>query len=308
MADSASPPATSVGIALASDAAGAIPDASGNAPVTTPAVENAAVPTPEVKAKAEKDGARFAAFAKKEKAIRDAQGRFQSEITAREAQLATAAAQLEAERQEIAAYKAVKAAAKLKPMEWLKHAGLTYEQLTEAQLNGGEPGPSLEVQALQDRIDAAEKREAERLEAQKRATLEATQAQRSAVVEQFRADVNDFVAENAEKYELTALYEQGSLVAQVIEENYNLTKKIMKTSDAAEAVEEYLEQQALKATATKRVQGKLKPAAPVVVPSEKAPAQPRVTLSNDMTQTSPGNISASTEKERMSRAMARLTK
>jgi hypothetical protein len=79
-------------------------------------------------------------------------------------------------------YQKLKTRAKHNPEEWLKHAGLTYDEVTEFYLNGGSPKVPMEVLEMQEKMSKWEKeREEERLQSQEK--------QKHAAVEAFKSKI-----------------------------------------------------------------------------------------------------------------------
>jgi hypothetical protein len=172
-----------------------------------------------------------------------------------------------------------------------------FELIGEAARNHGKAPVQAETYALQQRLDQMEAQAKAERQAAQEESQKSRQAQAQAAETAFRAEVSDFVKENAETYELTALYEQADSVYAVIEAVYAETGKIISTKEAAEKVEAKLEEMADRALKTKKVSAKIKPP---------EPATPK-TLSNDLAQSSFGGA-AKSEQERMARAMAALDK
>ena len=245
-------------------------------------------------------GSGFAVLSKKEKAFRE-------KVAAEKAALARERAEVEALRKEAESWKSKDALKKTKPLEWLKEHGLSYEQLTEVQLAGGEPTPSLLVDEVKGEVADLRKAIAE----EKRQALEAEQSRLKAetdrVLEAFGKQCEQFIGQNAEKYEYTHLFGQAALVRQVVEEHYNVHKKVLSIPEASDIVEAYLEKEAEKLTASKKFKAKVgAPVLPPKAPPEKSAveAQPR-TLSNLMAGSTTVRIGRN-EDDREARALKAL--
>jgi hypothetical protein len=180
-----------------------------------------------------------------------------------------------------------------------------YELIAESARNHGKAPVQAETYALQQRLDAMEAQRKADLEAQTKASQQSAREQAQAAEAAFRSEVADFVKENAETFELTALYEQTDAVYATIDAHYEKTMRdtgkgeILPTKKAAELVEAKLEELVAKAMKAKKIAAKL--------PKEPDPT-PK-TLSNDLSQqTTFVTGPAKSEQERMARAMAALEK
>ena len=91
----------------------------------------------------------------------------------------------------------------------------------------------------------------------------------------FQEEIGSFVAQNPEKYELIEASNANDLVFDVIEEHYNETGSILDIEEAADAVEDYLEQEANKFMKLRKISSRLG-----VDPRELEQLE-QVTLSND---------------------------
>jgi hypothetical protein len=261
------------------------------------AVEPAVEAKPAVdKVSQERASTRFAALARKEAEV------FRKSQAIRQQQ-----AELARQAEELKAFQAARQQAKLNPLDALKQLGLTYDELTEFVLNDNKPTPSAEVQSVRQEIEefkrqaAEERRRAE--EQQKSMLLEEQQR----VVEAFREEVNDYVSQHSETYELTALYGGANLVSEVIEEHFRQSGKLMSIPEAAKLTEEYYEDLARKAQATKKFAATQQKATPPQVSSQGTVPKLGPTLTNDLTVTAAARAqSPRTDAERIAAAMARL--
>lgn len=111
-------------------------------------------------------------------------------------------AALEKERAEIEAFKASKAAARKDPIKYLEEAGLTYDELTQVYLNGGQPPADLQVKEVRNELEAYKRQEEERRKSEIEAHEAALKARRSELERQYLDQVTTHVKTAGEKYEL----------------------------------------------------------------------------------------------------------
>jgi hypothetical protein len=187
-------------------------------------------------------------------------------------------------------------AAKADPIKWLESGGHNYEKATAQMLNGGKQTPEQLVELTRAELADYKKQQAEAQASAARSEQERINAQINAQRSEWRAGIVDFVKTNAAKYELTHQQGRHELVADVISQHYEDTKKlgeprVMGADKAAELVEEYLEAQADKLLQTAKLAARYKLV--TAEPTPAAPAQPRTapTLSNAV-----GASSASAQK------------
>ena len=263
----------------------------------------ASTPAPEPEKPREQNSARFAALARKEQEV----FRKQQAIRQQQAELARQA-------DEVRAFNAMRHQALQNPLEALKSLGLTYEQITDYVLNDNKPTPSLEVQSVRQEIEALkQQQQLERQRILEEQRQMQTQQQQE-IIENFREEVNEYVAQHADTYELTSLYGGANLVFQVIEEHYTQqlnegigAPKVMSIPEAAKLVEEHYEDLARKAQATKKFAATQQKVASPQIP-QTAPA-PRIgpTLSNDLNASVAANPQRPrSDADRIAAAIARL--
>lgn len=180
------------------------------------------------------------------------------------------------------AYEKAKAEAARNPDAYLKAAGLTYQQVTEFYLNRGQPTPEMQQTEVQKQI--AELRE----EIAKRDQRDA-ERERTKSVEAFRGRVSKFIAQGGEATELCQQEgeEAVDLVGGIIEAHYKRSGKVMAIDEAVKRAESALEQRANKYLQTKKIGGRLPPAAPKSAapkaarsPGQKPSSVPPKTLTN----------------------------
>lgn len=154
---------------------------------------------------------------------------------------------------------------KKNPKEALSLLGLTYDEITQAQLNDGELPPQVEIKKLREEIEAyksAQKQEkdheTERALAQAKSQAE---AQEQKAIESFKSEIGQYLTDNSARYELIQYEANQDLVYDVVDEYYTRTQalaqkrfddgeitqdqvvgKVMTIKEAADKVEEFLEQ------------------------------------------------------------------
>lgn len=246
--------------------------------------------------------AKFAALARKEKRMRDEMGRFtasRAEWVAREKSISDRESAWEQEF-------------KTNPIAALKKRGITYEDISKAVLNDDKFEPSVEIKSVKDEI-ASLKKEAQEKEtrAQEDARRQREQAEQEAI-EAFKGGIATFIGENKEKFELVSIFDAGELVFQTVEEHYARTSKagtpkVLSVDEACQMVETYLENEIERtAQASKKFQSKYG-ALKTKEEAPKKPAATTTTLSNQATsRASPSMLPASTENDRIKRALAAL--
>jgi hypothetical protein len=253
----------------------------------------------------------FAAMAKKDR-----------ELRALQMQIKSQRAQLEQREAQMARFEQLK---HQNPVEAVKALGLSYEDLTNFQLAGGQtPTAEMEINNIKQQMTAyVQKQEAEKQQAQAR-IQRAQEAQVQQTLQGFRRDVSEFVKSKPDEFELTNIEGEDAvaLIADTIEQEFYRTKQIMPKEKAAALVEEYLTQDMEKKRAAKKWQAKQEaevkqelPPGFVASAAGKAAMEravnslsgPRPTLNNSMTSsTSLSMTSQRIDSDRMRRAAAAL--
>lgn len=267
-------------------------DASGS-PAKPAEQAQAASPEP----KKESDAARFAALAKREREAFKAQ---QEAKALRE--------QIKAELAQVEAWKAAQGLAKTNPLAFLEQQGLTYEQLTQLMLSGGQDSPAAAAKAVEQRLDA----KIQSIEAREQAAKDAQAARQAEesrrTIETHEREAVEFVTGAADKYELTNMLGMQEEVPKLIRLAYQKavkageTPKVMTFEEAADLVEKHLEAQAVKVQKAKKFQAK---EAPKSAPQgEKRSVESAGTLTNDLTVSTSGPpIRYLSEQERVDNAL-----
>lgn len=231
---------------------------------------------------------RFAALAKKERAIQKRE------------------AEIKAQLAKVEAYEQAQKQAAQNPLKYLESLGLSYEQITQFMLNGQKPTPELELQSVKQQIEQMKQEQVAKEEAAKKAQEAQAKAEYQRTLSEFSQEVSDFVKQNADTYELTAMYQGESIIQATIEQYYNQTKKIMSIKDASDLVEKYFEDQVTAAQKAKKFQAKQTPKEQSQPKREPVSKQSTPTISNELTSSAPSLLPAKTEQDRLNRALAAL--
>ena len=229
----------------------------------------------------------------------------------REEKVAAREKVLEAREAKITEFESVKATNPRKALELL---GMTYQDLTMAELNDGTPTPDLQVKNLEGKLDTLRKELTDKDRAvAERAKTEA-QAAEAKATEDFKTEIASYIDANPDACELIKFEGQRDLVFAVINTHYERTidantgvGKVMTIAEAAEKVEKFLDFKYQKALELKKFQTRVVPAKPLVPkPQNPTGQKPQArTLSNGMS----GNSGAPktrilTDEERVQKAVA----
>lgn len=277
------------------------------------AVDAAPLTPPEEK-KADDSSSKFAALAKKEKAI----VKQQAEIKAKEGAFAQREAAI-AERE--AQIKESEAMWETDVLKALEMKGYTYQKLTDMILSGkvapdkAPEDPITYAKSIEEKLrkEFTDKENA-REEAAKRANADAAAKEEKDLAEayeQYRTEVASFTKENEAEYELINMYGQQELIIDTVKEYYEKNKRVLSTKEASDMVENYLYDEAQKALNSKKFAASKKTAETtaekIVAPAtNKLKSAPTKTLSNNLTPTMSSVLPSATDAERMKRAMAKL--
>jgi len=263
------------------------------------------------------DAEKFASAARREKASRDLENRAKSEWQKSEAAI-----------NEAKSYQAEKLEFKKDPFAFMeKHFGMTYEQLTELQLNGGKPTEtmSLRVEMEEFKAQQAKKAEEDRTAAEKR-QAEEQEAEANRQIAEFKKGIPEKLKSIAKLDMINLLEpeEQGEEIFKIIESHWadeeekfakdpNYQQTMLGVEEAADILEEILTEQFIaKASRTKKwgetIKGANKPPTP---PGEKTNqesgfSQTRTLTNDNGVGSSPSLLPPTTEAERMKRALSAL--
>jgi len=235
---------------------------------TATTVETAPEPEPE---EDPKFASRFAALTKKER-----------EIIQRERAFKEQQAKLQA-------YEKAMQQAKQNPLEYLQAAGLTLEEALQQIINEGKEPTE------QDRLSSVEQKIKDYEEHQRQLQIRAQEYRKQQELATIHKEIESFVEQNEEQYELIKAYNNIDLVWNVIERTYMETggKVHLTTEQACQAVEEQLLSEKMEelelARKLKKLQAKLAPE--VSAESKQQPVSktvsPTLTNSGGTVSTSP---------------------
>lgn len=270
-----------------------------------------AKPAPDPAAEANKKY--LAQYARKERELQATKESFRKEQEAFRAERESSASSTAAERAKWAEMEKMVARGRLDPMAAMeKLFGVTYDDLTEARLNGKTPAGLEAKHALKELDDfkaqiAEEKRlvqeERQRAEAEGRTKTEAQQrAEEKETADFLRRDVRDFVAREPDKYEAINAFGAHDLVAQAMQREWVASGTYLQYGEAADRVEAQLREEALKLEGQKwykaRSEGAKQPTASALPP-------PGQTLTNDLTPgTAPAQKRRRSDQERIDAGIA----
>lgn len=239
--------------------------------------EGQTTPAAEAQKPDDKFAPKFAALSRKEKELRQREQQYQTESQ----KIAQEKAELEKWRQEkTATESAFQKKLKNNPLQTLQELGITFEELTQMQLNEQNPTPEMLIKRTREELEQGYKSELEELRnAMKQKEQDAEQKQFEETVSGFKSQIADFVDSNADTYELIKMNDAQELVFDVIQEYYQSSGRILTIEEAAKHTEEHLEAEARKVLEAK----KFKQTSPQVKPG----TQTSPTLSNALSSEAP---------------------
>lgn len=167
----------------------------------------------------------------------------------------------------------------------LMEQGIDYEKLAEMALNQQAPVPA----ALQNHISKLEAKIAELEKATTTTQKSIQDAQDNSykqAVNQIRNEAKQLVASDPDTYETIRTSGAVDDVVDLIEKTFKEEGILLTVEDAAKAVEDHLAEEAFKYTQLKKIQNRLKPAAPAqAAPATQQPQakQPQTTPSKTLT-------------------------
>lgn len=241
---------------------------------TTPATATpAAAPAPDPKV-----SSAFAQLTKKERQLEAERRTWKAQ---REQEAAEHAADIKAARE----WRALQADVKKMPLKALEVLGVSYDEISQAQLNDGIPPPDLAVRSVEEKLEAYKAEVAAKEKAREEELKKAQQTQEQRDLAEARQVAAKQVVDGGEKFELVNALGLQDYVVRMVEEHLENTGEWVPPDAAAAKLEEHLQAgQELpdvpfdtafkKLTATKWFQSKYAPVAPKeeVTPKE-APTQ-----------------------------------
>ena len=159
--------------------------------------------------------------------------------------------------------------------------GLSYDKLTELALNDGKLTPEMQMKLMREELEGDYKKKFEELENRLLEKEKSDEQRRYDDIQRgFKNEIDEYVNSNLDKYELIQANEANDIIYDVIEEHYNDTGRILDIEEAAEAVENYLEEEAEKLLKLGKLRSKF--GIENDLEQEESPRQSQVTLSNAM--------------------------
>ena len=212
--------------------------------------------------------------------------------------------------------------AKLTPIEALEAQGWSYKDAADYVMNNNQMTPEQKLKLIEERITSTEQRLLDEKKSVAEAQAKRAQEEAREAEDNFKVNIEDFVEVNAEKFELVKHYGKEAIetVYDTIKTHFeaghkawsedpetNPKPKLLTIEQAAQLVENYYEEQAIKIASLKKLQAKLAPKTDAPkVESPKKPSGESVTLSNIPSSSAPSMLPAKTETDRIKRALAAL--
>ena len=219
---------------------------------------------------------KFAALSRREKEIRAKEAEYDKRIAELEERLGSFGKKPEPEPELPIEYRLKK-----DPLRALEDMGLSYDKLTELALNDGKLTPEMQMRLMREELEGDYKKKFEELENRLLEKERSDEQRRYDDIQRgFQNEIEDFVESNADRYELIQANEANDIIYDVIEEHYNDTGRILDIEEAAEAVENYLEEEAEKIFKLGKFRSKF--GIENDFEQEESPRQSQVTLSNAM--------------------------
>lgn len=188
---------------------------------------------------------KFAALSRKEKDIRAREQEIERKIEEFEARMAQLNKPQIEEKEEEQKEPELPLEYRLKkdPLATLESLGVSYEDLTQLVLNDGQMPTDMQMRLMREELERDYKTKFEELEnkltEKERAEEEAKYQE---TINNFKSEINEFINGN-EQYELIQANDAYDLVYDVIEQYYEENGRILETQEAADQVEQYLEEE-----------------------------------------------------------------
>jgi len=221
---------------------------------------------------------KFAALSRREKEIRAKEAEYDKRIAELEERLNSFNQKSEPEPEPELP---IEYRLKKNPLKALEEMGLSYDKLTELALNDGKLTPEMQMRLMREELEGDYKKKFEELENRLLEKEKSDEQRRYDDIQRgFKNEIDEYVNSNLDKYELIQANEANDIIYDVIEEHYNDTGRILDIEEAAEAVENYLEEEAEKLLKLGKLRSKF--GIENDLEQEESPRQSQVTLSNAM--------------------------
>ena len=194
--------------------------------------------------------------------------------------------------------------------------GMNYDELTKSVLADGSIPPEVQIKRLEEKLQSFQSQQEEKSKLEQERQKMAVQAQEQKAISDFKAEIDSYVKENSGRYELIGFENKQDEIFKVIDEHYAKTIDpdtgvgvVMSMKEAADKVEEQLEQKYNKSRELKKIQAFLAQSQLGKAPVQgKKPEpqrfQPPRTLTNQMTATPTKRTTPLTDEERLQKAVA----
>lgn len=195
---------------------------------------------------------------------------------------------------------------KKNPLKFMEKHGLTFEQLTDMQLNEQNPTPQMLMDQMRAELEAKmEEKYGKLTETLKEKEEREVRERYEAAVNSYKSEINQFMTQNADTYELIAANGATDLMFETAEAYYAETGKVPDLKEVANAVEQHLEEQANQIFKLKKFQKLQPPQNSEANPAGK-PAQTAPTLSNTLSAEVPKSGAKFMSDEESKKAAAKL--
>ena len=192
----------------------------------------------------------YAILARKEKALRAQAQKQQQELKAERERIASERQEWERQRTQYETEYVSKARLKERTLETLSEAGVTYEEVTQRQIEAGEVNPT--VKAYLDRLEARIAKQDAELSSFRKAGEEQQGEAYKAAITQIRRDASDLV-KNTPEYETIRATGSVKDVVDLIELTWKEEQRVMSVEEAANLVEEHLVEEIDKLTNIEKI-------------------------------------------------------
>lgn len=179
----------------------------------------------------------YAILARKEKALRAQAQKQQQELKAERERIASERQSWQEEKQKYETEYIPKSKLKERTLESLAEAGVTYEEVTQRQIEAGEVSPT--VKAYLERLEARIAKQDDELTSFRKAGEEQQGEAYKAAIRQIRQDASALVKDNPD-YETIRATNSTRDVVELIELTWKEEQRVMSVEEAAGLVEDHL--------------------------------------------------------------------
>lgn len=207
---------------------------------------------------------RFAALSRQQKKLLEEQQRFKSEA------------------KQYQEWLKLKDQAKQNPLDYLKAAQLSPDEVIEHLLSDGQPSLEKQVKQLQEKLEAEERRKQE----QEQARLEAEEKQKEQqIIDNFKGQIKELVYKDTDRFEAIAALKVEDQVWDIISAHFDQTGELMPIDKAAEQLESQIIDGAKTLLKIKKLAEFTKPT-PTETPESTPETATAPTLTNKIAQSS----------------------